>query len=108
MNDEFRENDENKALFINIISQPQRVNFVLRRMNRYGMLAAYIPVFANIVGRMQYDLFHAFTVDDHTLNVVRNIRRLSTPQGAEDDPFCSELFNKIEKTDDSGIGRSFS
>ncbi len=97
MDDNFRENEINKALFIKIISQPQRVNFVLRRMNRYGVLAAYIPAFANIVGRMQYDLFHAFTVDDHTLNVVRNIRRLSTPKGAEDDPFCSELFNKMEK-----------
>ena len=97
IDDDFRQDEANKALFIKIISQPQRVNFVLRIMNRYGVLASYIPAFANIVGRMQYDLFHAFTVDDHTLNVVRNIRRLSTPQGAEDDPFCSELFNKIEK-----------
>ncbi|MGK0270834.1 MAG: [protein-PII] uridylyltransferase [Cocleimonas sp.] len=97
MDDDFRQNEINKELFIKIISQPKRVNFVLRLMNRYGVLAAYIPVFANIVGRMQYDLFHAFTVDDHTLNVVRNIRRLSTPQGATDDPFCSQLFNKIKK-----------
>ncbi len=97
MDDAFRQDDYNKALFIKIISQPVRVNFVLRRMNRYGVLAAYIPAFANIVGRMQYDLFHAFTVDDHTLNVVRNIRRLSTPQGEAEDPFCSELFNKMDK-----------
>lgn len=97
MDDSFRENESNRALFIEIISQPERVNFVLRRMNRYGVLAAYIPAFANIVGRMQYDLFHAYTVDDHTLNVVRNIRRLSTPQGAADNPFCSELFNNMEK-----------
>ena len=97
MNEEFRRNSVNKELFIKIISQPRRVNFVLRRMNRYGVLAAYIPAFANIVGRMQYDLFHAFTVDDHTLNVVRNIRRLITKQGKEDDPFCSELFAKMDK-----------
>jgi len=97
MDDDFRQDANNKALFIKIISQHERVNFVLRRMNRYGVLAAYIPAFANIVGRMQYDLFHAFTVDDHTLNVVRNIRRLSTPQGEADDPFCSELFNKMDK-----------
>ena len=97
VDEDFRNDETNKALFIKIISQPERVNFVLRRMNRYGLLAAYIPAFANIVGRMQYDLFHAFTVDDHTLNVVRNIRRLSTPKGAADDPFCSELFNKMEK-----------
>jgi len=97
IDDAFRENIENKSLFIKIISQSERVNFVLRRMNRYGVLAAYIPAFANIVGRMQYDLFHAFTVDDHTLNVVRNIRRLSTAQGETEDPFCSELFNKMDK-----------
>lgn len=97
IDDGFRQNADNKALFIKIISQAERVNFVLRRMNRYGVLAAYIPAFANIVGRMQYDLFHAFTVDDHTLNVVRNIRRLSTPQGAADDPFCSELFAKMRQ-----------
>ena len=96
INEGFRRDIINKQLFIKIISQPSRVNFVLRRMNRYGVLAAYIPAFANIVGRMQYDLFHAFTVDDHTLNVVRNIRHLSTSQGAVDDPFCSELFNKLD------------
>lgn len=97
MNNEFRQDSVNNELFIKIISQKKRVNFVLRRMNRYGVLAAYIPAFANIVGRMQYDLFHAFTVDDHTLNVVRNIRRLTTRKGREDDPFCSELFRKMEK-----------
>ena len=97
IDDDFRKSEDHKALFIKIISQPERVNFVLRRMNRYAVLEAYIPAFSNIVGRMQYDLFHAFTVDDHTLNVVRNIRRLSTPKGAADDPFSSILFNKMDK-----------
>ncbi len=93
----FRDNSHNKQMFINIVSSKKRVNFVLRRMNRYGILAAYIPAFANIVGRMQYDLFHAFTVDDHTLNVVRNIRVLSIDKGAKELPFCHELFKHIEK-----------
>ena len=97
IDDDFRSDENNKKLFIKIISQAHRVNFVLRLMNRYGVLAAYIPAFANIVGRMQYDLFHAYTVDDHTLNVVRNIRRLSTPQGKAENPFCSELFTKMER-----------
>jgi len=65
-------------------------------MNRYGVLAAYIPAFANIVGRMQYDLFHAYTVDDHTLNVVRNIRVLSNEKGKKEDPFCYELFQTLD------------
>ncbi|MEB8434144.1 [protein-PII] uridylyltransferase [Cocleimonas sp. KMM 6892] len=93
----FRDNPHNKHMFINIVSANHRVNFVLRRMNRYGVLAAYIPAFGNIVGRMQYDLFHAYTVDDHTLNVVRNIRVLSIEKGAKELPFCHELFKHIEK-----------
>ena len=97
IDDDFRSNPHNKQLFISIISESKRVNFVLRRMNRYGVLAAYIPAFANIVGRMQYDLFHAYTVDDHTLKVVRNIRVLNTKKGAKELPFCSEIFKTIEK-----------
>ena len=97
INGKFRDNSHNKQMFISIISEPHRVNFVLRRMNRYGVLAAYIPAFANIVGRMQYDLFHAYTVDDHTLNVVRNIRVLSTEKGEKELPLCSEIFKTIKK-----------
>ncbi len=97
LDQDFRNKSDNKQMFIKIISAKRRVNFVLRRMNRYGFLAAYIPAFGNIVGRMQYDLFHAYTVDDHTLNVVRNIRVLSIDKGAKELPFCHELFQHIEK-----------
>ena len=97
INEEFRENSHHKQIFINIMSESQGVTFALRRMNRYGVLAAYIPAFANIVGRMQYDLFHAYTVDDHTLNVVRNIRRLSTRKGKEELPFCARIFTTLHK-----------
>ncbi len=96
IDDEFRNSSHNKQIFINIMSHTQGINFALRRMNRYGVLAAYIPAFENIVGRMQYDLFHAYTVDEHTLNVVRNIRRLSTAIGAEELPFCSEIFHTLK------------
>ena len=97
IDDSFRDNPHNKQIFINIMSHSQGINFALRRMNRYGILAAYIPAFANIVGRMQYDLFHAYTVDEHTLNVVRNMRRLSTDKGAEELPFCAELFKTLKQ-----------
>ncbi len=97
INDDFRENAHHKQIFINIMSESQGVTFALRRMNRYGVLEAYIPAFANIVGRMQYDLFHAYTVDDHTLNVVRNIRRLSTRKGTEELPFCAKIFATLHK-----------
>jgi len=97
IDDDFRNNVHHKQIFINIMSESQGITFVLRRMNRYGVLAAYIPAFSNIVGRMQYDLFHAYTVDDHTLNVVRNIRRLSTEKGKEELPFCAKIFTTLHK-----------
>ena len=97
IDDQYRNNPHHKQIFINIMSESQGITFALRRMNRYGLLAAYIPEFANIVGRMQYDLFHAYTVDDHTLNVIRNVRRLSTPKGAEELPFCSKIFKTLHK-----------
>ncbi len=94
---EFRNKTLHKQLFMNIMSESQRINFVLHRMNRYGVLAAYLPAFANIVGRMQYDLFHAYTVDEHTLKVVRNVRRLSTAKGEKELPFCSHIFHTLDK-----------
>lgn len=93
----FRDNDKHKQIFMDILKESSGITFVLRRMNRYGVLAAYIPAFANIVGRMQYDLFHAFTVDDHTLNLVRHIRHLSVPEGRKKHPFLSEIFNTLNK-----------
>ena len=97
IDNDFRDNAHHKQIFINIMSESKGITFALRRMNRYGLLAVYIPAFANIVGRMQYDLFHAYTVDDHTLNVVRNIRRLSTQKGKQELPFCAVIFKTLHK-----------
>ncbi len=93
----FRQVKRNRHLFIHILRQPQRITFVMRLMNRYGILAAYIPAFANIVGRMQYDLFHMYTVDEHTLLVVRNLRRYSTAVGEQELPLCTEVFRALRK-----------
>ena len=97
IDDDFREDIQNKKLFMKITSESQGITFVLRRMNRYGVLANYIKPFANIVGRMQYDLFHAYTVDEHTLKVVRNVRQLSTPKGEKALPFCSQIFRSLDR-----------
>jgi UTP:GlnB (protein PII) uridylyltransferase len=67
IDDTFRRNKAANRLFIEAFRQPRGITDQLRRMNRYGILAAYIPCFANIVARMQYDLFHIYTVDEHTL-----------------------------------------
>jgi [protein-PII] uridylyltransferase len=70
----FRNDPQVNEHFLELLRQPEGIYTQLRRMNRYGLLAAYIPAFGNIVGRMQYDLFHVYTVDQHTLFVVRNLR----------------------------------
>ena len=91
----FRQQLRHREIFLQILRQPRGVTMVMRFMNRYGILARYIPAFANIRGRMQYDLFHMYTVDEHTLLVVRNLRRYSTPEGAQELPLCSEVFKTL-------------
>jgi [protein-PII] uridylyltransferase len=93
----FRANPTNRALFMEILKQPMGITHEFRRMHRYGILAAYWPGFAEIVGRMQYDLFHVYTVDEHILNVLRNIRRFSVPEHAHEQPFCHQLLKEVPK-----------
>lgn len=97
IDDDFRQNPECRALFIGILRQPQGITHQLRRMNRYGVLAAYLPAFEKIVGRMQYDLFHIYTVDEHTLMVIRNLRRFCIDKHNDELPHCNEVMKSIEK-----------
>jgi len=93
----FRNDLRNRSLFMEIIRQPAGLTHELRRMNRYGILANYIPAFGKIVGLMQYDLFHIYTVDEHILMVVRNMRRMTLDMHAHELPFCSKLIKEIPK-----------
>jgi [protein-PII] uridylyltransferase len=97
IDDAFRQDIQATSLFMEILRQPEGITEQLRRMNRYGVLAAYIPAFANIVGRMQYDLFHVYTVDEHTLMVIRNLRRLAVPSHNHEYPLCSQLQQNLPK-----------
>ncbi len=97
IDDKFRDDLRAKSLFMEIIRQPNGVTSELRRMNRYGILSAYLPVFGNIIGRMQYDLFHVYTVDEHTLFVVRNLRRFAVSWRSHEFPLCSEIINRLPK-----------
>ncbi|MDO9104262.1 MAG: [protein-PII] uridylyltransferase [Methylovulum sp.] len=97
IDDAFRENKTANRLFIELLRQPCGITTQLRRMNRYGVLAAYLPCFANIVARMQYDLFHIYTVDEHTLFVIRNLRRFSIDAHYDELPFCHSVFLLIAK-----------
>ena len=88
----FRRNPANRARFIEILRQPRGVTHELRRMNQYGILGRYLPVFGRIVGQMQHDLFHVYTVDEHILMVIRNLRRFTEAQHAHEYPLCSRLI----------------
>ena len=93
----FRADKQANRLFLEILRQPRGITHELKRMNRYGVLAAYLPDFANIVARMQYDLFHIYTVDEHTLFVIRNLRRFSLDKHRHELPFCNKIFLLIAK-----------
>ncbi len=97
INQNFRTNPICNELFIEILCQPEGVTHELRRMHRYGALGAYLPVFNKIIGQMQHDLFHVYTVDEHTLGVLRNVRRFSVPEFAYEYPLCSQRFHHLPK-----------
>jgi [protein-PII] uridylyltransferase len=97
IDEEFRQNPRHHRLFLDILRAPAGVTHELRRMNLYGVLGRYIPAFGRIVGRMQYDLFHAYTVDAHTLFVVRNLRRLAMPKYDQEFPALSGIAQSLPK-----------
>ncbi len=99
IDDIFRQDLRARSLFLEIFRHQTGLTHVLRKMNRYGILAAYVPSFGQIVGQMQHDLFHIYTVEQHTLFVVRNLRRLNLPEFAEEFPFCSKLIKTIPKAE---------
>jgi [protein-PII] uridylyltransferase len=92
----FRRNAENKNIFLKILQQPQGIVHALRRMTMLNILPRYLPVFRRVVGQMQHDLFHVYTVDQHTLAVVRNLRRFTMPEHAQEYPLASRLSAGFE------------
>ena len=97
IDEEFRQNPRHHRLFLEILRAPVGVTHELRRMNTYGVLGRYIPAFGRIVGRMQYDLFHTYTVDAHTLFVVSNLRRLAISRYDHELPQVSAVFRELPK-----------
>ncbi len=97
IDNDFRSDLRCKSLFMEILRQPIGITHELRRMNRYGVLAAYIPAFGKIVGQMQHDLFHVYTVDEHTLFVLRNLRRFTVTEHKDEFPLCSKLISLVPK-----------
>ncbi|HXR58525.1 MAG TPA: [protein-PII] uridylyltransferase, partial [Burkholderiales bacterium] len=86
-----------QLLFLGILQQPRGIVHEFRRMNQYDVLGGYLPEFGRIVGQMQHDLYHVYTVDQHILMVLRNLRRFTMPEFAHEFPFCSQLMSGFER-----------
>ena len=97
IDDAFRADLRARSLFLEILRQPRGINHELRRMHRYGILGAYLPVFDQVAGQMQYDLFHVYTVDEHSLFVVRNLRMFADPARYHEFPHCADIFARLPK-----------
>ena len=87
----FRTDPANRKTFLAILQQPQGITHAFRLMNQTSVLGRYLWVFRSIVGQMQHDLFHVYTVDQHILMVLRNMRRFFMAEHTHEYPFCSQL-----------------
>ncbi|MEN6671250.1 [protein-PII] uridylyltransferase [Psychrobacter sp. B38] len=93
----YRDNPAHQALFLANLKEQNYLFHRLRTMNRYGVLGNYIPAFSQVTGLMQYDLFHRYTVDAHTLFLIRILHRFTDPRFYEDFPLVSSIFQRIER-----------
>ena len=97
MDAEFRHDPVNRATFMEILQAPEGQTHAFRLMNQTSVLGRYLWVFRRIVGQMQHDLFHVYTVDQHILMVLRNVRRFFIPEHAHEYPFCSQLASHFDR-----------
>ena len=96
MNGAFRTDPANRAMFLRILQEPEGITHAMRLMNQTSVLGRYLWVFRGIVGQMQHDLFHVYTVDLHILMVLRNIRRFFIADHSHEYPYCSQLASEWE------------
>jgi len=97
MDAEFRHDPMNRATFMEILKSPEGQTHAFRLMNQTSVLGRYLWVFRRIVGQMQHDLFHVYTVDQHIIMVLRNVRRFFIPEHAHEYPFCSQLASNFDR-----------
>ena len=107
INPAFRRDLACRSLFMEIMRSPSGITHETRRMNAYGVLGRYIPVFGRIVGQMQHDLFHVYTVDEHSLFVVRNLRRFAVAKHRHEFPLASGIMQSLVKPERLYLGGLF-
>lgn len=94
---QFRSNPVNQDVFMRILKQPHGVSDALYGMTMLNVLPRYLPAFRRIIGQMQHDLFHAYTVDEHTLKVIRNLRRFLHADCFQEYPLASQLMTAFDQ-----------
>ncbi len=97
IDDNFRGDPRNTRLFMDLLRSPHHMAIQLQRMGRYGVLGNYLPEFGRVVGQMQHDLFHIYTVDAHTLEVLRNMRRFLQPEYQRKFPVAARVIRRLPK-----------
>ncbi|WP_077530676.1 [protein-PII] uridylyltransferase [Vreelandella utahensis] len=97
IDDAFRQNLACTTLFMELLRTPHELDTTLSYMKRYNVLGRYLPEFGSIIGQMQYDLFHVYTVDAHTLRVIGNMVHMQTAEGREQFPLASRLSHQLPK-----------
>lgn len=97
IDEKFRNDIRNVTLFIELLRSPHRLFTQLRRMKRYSILGRYIPAFGKVIGQMQYDLFHIYTVDAHTLLVIKNMRQFLLEESQKQFPLAYSLVRDLPK-----------
>jgi [protein-PII] uridylyltransferase len=97
INANFRADPKNQALFLDMLQQRRGIVHEFRRMNQYGILSGYLPPWRRIVGQMQHDLFHVYTVDQHIMMVLRNVRRFTMGEHAHEYPLMTRLILGFER-----------
>jgi [protein-PII] uridylyltransferase len=103
----YRQDPDILAMFLELLISPRLVYSQLARMNRYGVLGALLPPFGQITGRMQFDLFHVYTVDQHTLFLIRNLRRFVYANDPDQFAHAIEIFKLIERPEVLYLGALF-
>ncbi len=99
IDENFRRDPKNTALFVDLMRSPYKITTQMRRMTRYGVMGNYIPAFGRIIGQMQHDLFHIYTVDAHTLQVIQNLRRFTYDNQMEVFPIACNIARRMQKPD---------
>ncbi|PKO86149.1 MAG: [protein-PII] uridylyltransferase [Betaproteobacteria bacterium HGW-Betaproteobacteria-12] len=94
---DFQRDPAQRAAFLQLFQSPRGVVHEFRRMNQLDILGAYLPNFGRIVGQMQHDLFHVYTVDQHILQVLRNLRRFTMSEFAHEYPLCSRIISELDR-----------